>query len=74
VKSESAFALLVLFSLGWLGFSAFEFYLTTQNSDCLYTPAEMCAHFARAEQEIIIWRGLAIELAAILAWAVIRKR
>jgi hypothetical protein len=74
VKSESVLALLILFSLGWLGFSALDFYLTTQNSDCGYTPGEICTHIARAEQAIIIWRGLAIQLAAILLVMFIRKR
>jgi hypothetical protein len=74
VKSERAFALLALFTLGWLGFSLLDFYLTTQNGDCLYTPTEACTHFARAEQNIIIWRGLAVQLAAILALVVVRKR
>ena len=71
---ERAFALLVLFSLGWLGFSLADFYLTTQNSDCGYTAAEICTQFARADQKIIIWRGLAVEVAAILAFVFVWKR
>ena len=74
MRTERAFALLALFSIGWLGFSLLDFYFTTQNSDCGYTPTETCTHFARAEQQIIIWRGLAIQLAAILAVVLIRKR
>jgi hypothetical protein len=74
VKTERALVLLALFSLGWLGFSLVDFYFTMQNSDCGYTVAETCTQFARAEQQIVIWRGLAIELAAILAVVLIRKR
>ena len=74
MKSERSLALLALFSLGWLGFSLLAFYFTTQNSDCGYTPIETCTQFTRAEQQIIVWRGLAIALAAILAVVLIRKR
>ena len=74
MKAGALFALLAVFTIGWLGFSLIDFYFTTQNSDCGYTPGEICKQFARAEQAIIIWRGLAIQLAAILLVMVIRKR
>ena len=69
-----AFALLILFTLGWAASSAFEFYLTTQNSDCSYAAAEVCTQNARYEQRLIVWRGLALELAAVLAFLGLRKR
>jgi hypothetical protein len=74
MKSERAFGLLALFSLLWLGYSLGEFYLTTQDSDCSYLPLDSCTHFARAEQAIIVWRGGAIQLAAVLAFVLVRKR
>ena len=74
MRSESILALLILFSLGWIGFCVLEFYFTTQDSDCGYTSLESCTHFHRIEQEMILWRGFAIQLAAILAYLLIRKR
>ena len=69
-----AFALLLLFTVGWAALSAFEFYLTTINSDCGYTASEICTRYAQSEQQVIVWRGLALELAAVLAFLGIRKR
>jgi hypothetical protein len=74
VEESKAFALLALFTIGWIGFSLIDFHLTTQNSDCGYTPAEACTIYARYEQQVIIWRGLAVEFAAILTALVLRKR
>jgi hypothetical protein len=74
VREGRAFALLILFTLVWAASSAFEFHLTTQNSDCSYTAAEDCSQTAKYEQRLIIWRGLALELAAVLAFLGIRKR
>ena len=73
VKESTAFALLVLFTLGWAAYSAFEFYLSTLNSDCGYSPAEVCTRYAQYEQQLIVWRGLALQLAAVLAFVGLRK-
>lgn len=73
MKTSSLFALLMLFTIGWVAFSLFDFYMTTQNSDCSYLPIESCTHLARAEQKIVVWRGLAVQLAAVLAALLLRK-
>ncbi len=74
LKESRIFALLALFTIGWIGFSLTGYYLTTQNSDCGYTLAEACTRNARYEQQVIIWRGVAVELAAILVALFLRKR
>ena len=71
---SAGLALLVLFTIGWIGFSALGFYVTTTNSDCSYTPDELCTHLARAKQQMIIWRWLAVQLVAIFAALAIWKR
>jgi hypothetical protein len=74
VKGSAVFALLVLFTVAWIGFSLLDYYLTTQNSDCLYTAIEPCTRFARYEQQIVVWRAVAVQSVAILAALLIRER
>lgn len=74
MKESHLFALLALLTLGLIAFSALDFYLTTLNSDCTYAPMEPCTSYARSQQHMIFWRAAAIELAAVLAFILIRKR
>jgi hypothetical protein len=74
VKESHLLALAILAALAWATSSAFEYYVTTLNSDCGYTPAEACTHIARSQQNMIIWRGLAVLFAMITVLLLARKR
>ena len=73
MRESRAFAFLMLFPLGWIAWSLAECYLTTTNSDCSYAVGEPCTLYARYEQTILIWRGICIQMAAILAFNYVRK-
>jgi hypothetical protein len=60
--------------LAWLGWSCFEYYLTTINSDCGYSASEACTHIANYQQQVVIWRGLAVQFALIIILQLTRKR
>ena len=74
MKESSLFGLLALFTLALVSWSYLEYSLSTNDSDCGYTAAEACTQFANYEQQVLLWRAFALELAAILAFVLLRKR
>ena len=74
MKQSSIFALTVMVTLAWVAWSCLDYYLTTIDSDCGYTAAEACTRFADQQQQVIVWRGLAVQFAMIIVFLVLRKR
>ena len=65
--------LLSAFSVLWLGGSWLQYDLLTM-SNCSYMQTAECRAQLKYVPQIIFWRWLSIELAAIVAFLIYRKR
>jgi len=72
VRGQIALILYATFSLVWLGFTAL-YWVGSLMGDCLETNYA-CLAFKEYGPSLILWRGLAVELAATLIFAFIRMR
>jgi len=66
-----AVALFILFSAGWTGFSFIEL-LGSTLGDCFDN--ERCRGIKEFAPGLVLWRWLAIQLAAVIVLMMVRKR
>jgi hypothetical protein len=73
VRSTIAVTLLVLFSVAWGGWVFFQLFANAI-ATCDYENDAGCRAFKEYAPPLILWRGLAVELLAIVAFILLRKR
>jgi len=68
VKKRLGCTAFVIVGLAWLCFVCFEIFVTTLGSDCA-SPDDACTFYRGYVEGFVVWRGIAVALMLILAYA-----